>query len=98
MKTYLIGIVVFILCHLSGWAQQPSASFQEDSSQVSQGYQIDKPGTITFTMGVKIKGKVEKPQVMIFLPKEKTWNKEMEFERSFKDDLMSPLPYSPQNE
>jgi hypothetical protein len=63
-----------------------------------QGYRIDQPGTITFTVGVKIKGKVEKPQVMIMLPKEKSVYREIEFSRSFRDDLMEPLPFIPVTE
>jgi hypothetical protein len=63
-----------------------------------KGYRIDEPGTITFTVGVKISGKVEKPQVMIFLPKEKTLYREEEFTRSFKEELMQPLPFTPQTE
>jgi len=63
--------------------------------QAAQGYRIDQPGTITFTVGVKISGKVEKPQVMIFLPKEKSLYREESFDRSFKEELMQPLPFSP---
>jgi hypothetical protein len=58
-------------------------------------YRIDKPGTITFTVGVKIKGKVEKPQVMIFLPKEKPYYNKATFSFSFMDDIMKPLPFTP---
>ena len=57
-----------------------------------QGYHIDKPGTITFTVGIKIKGKVEKPQVMIFLPREKPTYKEITITHSFAEDIMEPLP------
>ena len=42
-----------------------------------------------------IKGKVEKPQVMIFLPKEKSYFREQEFSHSFRDELSQPLPFSP---
>jgi hypothetical protein len=59
------------------------------------GYHIDKPGTITFTVGIKIKGKVEKPQVMIFLPKEKPVYTKTTFSYSFMQDLMRPLPFEP---
>ena len=59
------------------------------------GYRIDQPGTITFTVGMVIKGKIEKPQVMIFLPKEKTFYREQKFSHSFNDDLAEPLPFAP---
>jgi hypothetical protein len=57
-------------------------------------YRIDKPGTLTFTGGVKIKGKVEKPQVMIFLPKEKPYYHTTTFSYSFSDEIMKPLPFT----
>jgi hypothetical protein len=44
---------------------------------------------------VKISGKVEKPQVMIFLPKEKTLYREESFNRSFIGELSQPLPFIP---
>jgi hypothetical protein len=75
--------------------------YSQDSSKVSgesgenQAYKIEKPGTITFTVGVKIKGKVEKPQVMIFLPKEKPVYKEHALDRSFSVELAEPLDFSP---
>jgi hypothetical protein len=74
-------------------AQEPGA---DAASKDGQGYRIDKPGTITFTVGVKIKGKVEKPQVMIFLPKEKPVYKEIEIAHSFYKDIMEPLPLQPE--
>jgi hypothetical protein len=57
-----------------------------------QGYRIDKPGTITFTVGVKIKGKLERPQVVIFLPKEKPVFRDVSITHSFYDAIMEPLP------
>jgi hypothetical protein len=60
-----------------------------------QGYRIEQPGTITFTVGVKISGKVEKPQVMIFLPKEKTLYREETFNHSFIGEISEPLPFRP---
>ena len=66
------------------------------SGQLPQdGYRIDQPGTITFTVGVKISGKVEKPQVMIFLPKEKTQYRNEMVHRSFREELSQPLPFTP---
>ena len=87
--TVLIIVVTVLLCgilHL-GVAQEKSTE--------NDGYRIDQPGTITFTVGVKISGKVEKPQVMIFLPKEKTLFREEVLTRSFLKELSEPLPFSP---
>ena len=64
-------------------------------SVAQAGYRIDQPGTITFTVGMVIKGRIEKPQVMIFLPKEKTSFRELSFTHSFKNALSEPLPFSP---
>lgn len=66
-----------------------------DKPEKSDGYIIDQPGTITFTSGVKIKGKVEKPQVVIFMTKEKTSTRAMEFNYSFKDEIMEPIDFIP---
>ena len=84
-----------------------AAAIPEDSSAAAikpvlvpddKGYRIEKPGTITFTQGVVIKGKVEKPQVVIFLPKEKPIYEEPSFNRSFIQDIFKPLPLSPLKE
>ena len=75
--------------------------YAADSTEVKKeteaktGYRIEQPGTITFTVGVKIKGKVEKPQVVIFLPKEKSQFRTMDFSYSFKNDIAKPLPFEP---
>jgi hypothetical protein len=74
------------------YSQDTTASVESGGTQA---YKIEKPGTITFTVGVKIKGKVEKPQVMIFLPKEKPVYKEHALDRSFSAELAEPLDFSP---
>lgn len=74
-------------------------STSDSTKQVNKtediGYRIEQPGTITFTVGVKIKGKVEKPQVVIFLLKEKSQYREMSFSYSFQKDIYKPLPFIP---
>jgi hypothetical protein len=62
------------------------------------GYKIEKPGTITFIHALVVKGKAEKPQVVIFLPKEKSLYEPMTFNRSFVKDIMKPLPLVPVTE
>ena len=81
---------VFAVFALS--AQEPA---QKNAPTEEQGYRIDKPGTITFTVGVKIRGKVEKPQVMIFLLKEKPVYNDISLTHSFYEDLMKPIPLNP---
>lgn len=67
----------------------------QEAASAKSDYVVDKPGTITFTHGLVIVGKVEKPQVMIFLPKEKSYYREIEFRRSFSDEMAQPLPFAP---
>ncbi len=93
-KIKLVSFVLLILCFSAAQDAQRTSSDQEQQG----GYRIDQPGTITFTVGVKIKGKVEKPQVMIFLPKEQSWHREINFDHSFKADILEPLHFTPINE
>lgn len=105
-----VAIFIFLSISSAVHAEQkPAATTQQKSATPSapkpappagqsgpeSGYRIDEPGTITFTVGVKIKGKVEKPQVVIFLPKEKPYYRDISFAHSFSEDLVKPLPFSP---
>jgi hypothetical protein len=93
----LQAIVRVLLCILCGiFGLQAEGPTQGKAPPEEQGYRIDKPGTITFTVGVKIKGKVEKPQVVIFLPKEKPVYRNDTLTHSFLSDLMQPLPMNPE--
>ena len=80
---------------LRGFISAAEEKKENAQADVEQDYRIDQPGTITFTVGVKIKGKIEKPQVMIFLPKEKTLYRDVSFKRTFSEDLADPLPFTP---
>jgi hypothetical protein len=82
---------------VAGLALVVSAQEGEKRTPLAEGkgYRIDQPGTITFTTGVKIKGKVEKPQVMILLPKEKPTYREMSLSHTFKPEVTKPLPFTP---
>lgn len=74
-------------------AKKKDGKSPDSASQ--QAFRIDQPGTITFTVGMVIKGKVEKPQVIIFLPKEKTFYRDLKFTHSFTDEIKDPLPFTP---
>ena len=88
--------VLSVLLVLSCMANTIRAQKQSDVQSGSEkGYTIEEPGTITFKVGLKIKGKVAKPQVVIFLPKEETIQRDMSFERSFTDNIMESLPFVP---
>jgi hypothetical protein len=74
----------------------PGAKQDKSPDSASQpAFRIDQPGTITFTVGMVIKGKIEKPQVIIFLPKEKTYYRDLKFTHSFAEEIMDPLPFTP---
>jgi hypothetical protein len=85
-----LNVLLFLFIAAGSVSAQTPAKNSKDSDD--QGYRIDKPGTITFTVGVKIKGKVQKPQVVIFLPREKPVYKEISITHSFYEDIMEPLP------
>lgn len=85
-------IPLIIICTT---AYPTGTATSEGKTATEETYRIDQPGTITFTVGVKISGKVEKPQVMIFLPKEKTLYREETLKRSFADEIEQPLPFTP---
>jgi hypothetical protein len=93
-STGLLILFTSLLLHAGPEAKQNPQAAPKDTA-FQQGYRIDQPGTITFTVGMVIKGKVEKPQVMIFLPKEKSYYREQEFSHSFREELSKPLPFSP---
>jgi hypothetical protein len=55
---------------------------------------IRKPGEITFTTGIVIEGRVEKPQVMLILTKERIKLQPVTFERSFVNRVTEPVYYN----
>jgi hypothetical protein len=98
MKTTIHAWAVamsIIFCTVISLFAQTNAAKTPRQNAESEGYRIEQPGTITFTQGITIKGKVEKPQVMIFLPKEKTLFKEITFNRSFRDAIALPPVFDP---
>jgi hypothetical protein len=78
-----------------GQGEAPKQEGKKPDSSSQPAFRIDQPGTITFTVGMVIKGKIEKPQVIIFLPKEKTYYRDLKFTHSFADEIITPLPFSP---
>lgn len=93
----ILMMMMFFSLTFPVWAEKENKDTvdMENPDTTVQEYRIEKPGTITFTVGARIKGKVEKPQVMIFLPKEKVHYQEITLERTFKQDLLEPLPFVP---
>ncbi len=72
--------------------EQDTASAHNPPRQGNE-FSMDTSGAITFSRGLEIKGKIEKPQVMIFLPKEKSFYKEIEFSHSYDHEIRKPLPF-----
>ncbi len=92
----ILKFLIFLLTMAAATAfADDSTAVSKDEKALDTGYRIDVPGTITFTVGVKIKGKVEKPQVVIFLPKEKSYYRDMSFSYSFEKEISKPLPFVP---
>ncbi len=71
------------------------AAFTTASEDQEGSYRIEQPGTITFTVGLQITGKIDKPQVMIFLPKERPVLRDIELSKSFESQIFEPLPFEP---
>lgn len=91
MRTFISAMLI-VSCLAGAITAQDQSNVQSGSEK---GYTIEEPGTITFKVGLKIKGKVAKPQVVIFLPKEETVQRDMSFRRSFTKNIMEPLPFVP---
>jgi len=96
VRNSLMYLMISAFALAPALAQKANSSAIKDSTaHTAPGYLIEQPGTITFTVGVKITGKVEKPQVMIFLPKEKTLHRKPELKRSFSEEIAEPLSWTP---
>jgi len=89
IKCSIACLIIVSFC----MAQNPP-SVQKPVAEGSD-YVVEQPGTITFKHGIVIVGKVEKPQVLIFLPKEKSYYRDIAFARSFAEDIAQPLPFDP---
>jgi len=63
--------------------------FEEDQDKAE--YYFQKPGELVFIKGTVIKGKVERPQVMIIIQKEKIKKTEKKLKRSFRKEILKPL-------
>lgn len=79
-------------------AKAAAADSVRDQRTERQSYVLRRPGEITFTTGAVIEGKVEKPQVMIILPKEKTLADSILFDQSFRAQMLTPLEIDPRQE
>jgi len=94
IRQSIVALGVVLLAFLFSPHSAGAQSMPSDSTESGQ-YSVDAPGTITFTSGSKIEGKVEKPQVIIFLPKQDPVFESNSFEKDYTEDLQRPLTFNP---
>ncbi|OGJ86846.1 MAG: hypothetical protein A2268_14335 [Candidatus Raymondbacteria bacterium RifOxyA12_full_50_37] len=91
-------LTLFALCFAfasgSAEAQKPAKLAAVPATPAQDEFVIRKPGEITFTTGIVIEGRVEKPQVMLILTKERLKLQSIRFERSFVNRITEPVAYS----
>lgn len=87
-------MTALMVCIMPAYGAKPD-TVKTNSQKEKNDYLIEQPGTITFTVGVKILGKVEKPQVVIFLSKEKTTYRDISLFYSFENNIEKSLPFVP---
>jgi pyruvate/2-oxoglutarate dehydrogenase complex dihydrolipoamide acyltransferase (E2) component len=76
-------------------AAAPAASAETPAAPGSaEEYVIRRPGEITFEQGIIIEGRVEKPQLMLVLTKEKIKLEPVTFEKSFLTHITLPMRYN----
>ena len=64
---------------------------ESEKEKQQKNYSRSMPGEITFKTGAVIVGKIEKPQVMIVIPKEKPETDSIVFDHSFIKEILKPL-------
>ena len=72
----------------------PAKSRSAGPASADEEFIIKKPGEITFTSGIVIEGRVEKPQVMLVLTKERIKVEPVLFQQSFLKNITDPLRYN----
>jgi hypothetical protein len=104
VKQYLLSAIRALFCIMITAivvsAQEPEEenADQPPAADIRSEFSVEQPGSITFKTGVTIIGNVEKPQVLIFLPKEKSFYREIAFTRSFGKEAAEPMPFEPLSE
>lgn len=104
LKHYLLSAIRALFCVITTAifvsAQEPEQenADQPPAADIQSEFSVEQPGSITFKTGVTIIGNVEKPQVLIFLPKEKPFYREIAFTRSFGKEAAEPMPFEPLSE
>ncbi|MBL8026755.1 MAG: hypothetical protein JNL74_10115 [Fibrobacteres bacterium] len=78
--TFLLLMTALVIAQKSA-----SANSAEDEAV------IKKPGEITFTSGIVIEGRVEKPQVLLIMSKEKTKLPELKLNASMIKFIEEPV-------
>ena len=85
-------IIILLAAHIL-WAQAAAGKKASGKAKKSddERFVIKRPGEITFTTGIVIEGRIEKPQVIIVLSKEEIKVKPVSFSNSFLAHVVRPL-------
>jgi len=96
MKTLLFFMIFLVLAMQAAFSQTTVRGGIKGTSgaEKEDEFVIKKPGEITFTSGIVIEGRVEKPQVMLVLTKEKIKVEPVIFQQSFVKNITDPLRYN----
>jgi len=91
---FLLLLFNFVLIVFSQDMTPATRSSDSKSDKSEDEYVIRRPGEITFMTGIVIEGRVEKPQVMLVLTKEKIKLEPISFRNTFLKNITNPLRYN----
>ncbi|MFH0921238.1 MAG: hypothetical protein V1913_12860 [Fibrobacterota bacterium] len=96
-RTALLTLLVITVLAATAAETQFSRSVKAGSAPAPQeeSFVIKKPGEITFTSGIVIEGRVEKPQVMLVFIKERIKLEPVVFRQSPIGKITEPLRITP---
>ncbi len=87
-------IIIFMISLAGAQMSVPVKNKAPAGEPKDDDFIIKKPGEITFTSGIVIEGRVEKPQVMLVLTKEKIKSDPSSYKQSFLKNITDPLRYN----
>lgn len=90
-RKILLFLIVFLFSSqaLSQTKNDNISPIKEKASK--KDYIVQKPGEITFTSGVVIEGRVEKPQLMLVITKEELRINPISFKKKFTKNITNSL-------
>jgi len=87
-------LIICLTCRIAAQINVPAKGKSQEIEPKDDDFIIKKPGEITFTSGIVIEGRVEKPQVMLVLTKEKIKSDPSSYKQSFLKNITDPLRYN----